>query len=591
VKEKLLLLLPCSHERFAVLGEDPKELAELINEGLVEVKTNDKIEYLLTEKGKAKKAEIEERQITPIIELQKKVEEEQKEWELRPGGCVIKEIRLVCEPLSEKEMVYNYNGRRGIAEIREAKGGLCYVEIEKKRFWIRGRPLEENDFMFQMPDREAVLDWVAKKRNSKPTGEIIKLIKNTVTVFLEFSDSKLYDFATLAVVQSWLKHVLPVYFYTAFFGEWGGGKSTSGEVLTNMCYHGYFISNTSVPFIGRCLDKLEISPFIDELDATQNEELLAIIRQGYRRSGFKYSRMSEHGERPQSFIIETPWIFSVHGMTEEALLSRCFPITLAATTDKQLPIINIYKKDILDKVYTEVFIWYMDSIVDIVDIVDSRPIVDIVDLIGSKNPVLLRDGLFRGMVNDVNLVNQLDGLLGRDLELGYILLKIAEITGINLEIKDIMNLRKEAIEEIREVGVVGMFRDWIVKKYEELKDNEKFRNSQGEFMITNKDVYNLFNDYLRATKNFGINPSNFKAMIQDLGFSGDCRKKMKCVLVEEQDEEPKSRLALIFGSRVCTRIGMDYDKMVKEGKALVEQKKLSDEQNEIEEAIERTTKK
>jgi hypothetical protein len=233
----------------------------------------------------------------------------------------------------------------------------------------------------------------------------------------------------------------------------------------------------------------------------------------------------------------------------------------------------------------------MDSIVDIVDIVDSRPIVDIVDLIGSENPVLLRDGLFRGMVNDVNLVNQLDGLLGRDLELGYILLKIAEITGINLEIKDIMNLRKEAIEEIREVGVVGMFRDWIVKKYEELKDNEKFRNSQGEFMITNKDAYNLFNDYLRAAKNFGINPSNFKAMIQDLGFSGDCRKKMKCVLVEEQDEEPKSRLALVFGSRVCVRIGMDYDKIVKEGKALVEQKKLSDEQNEIEEAVEEDSKK
>jgi hypothetical protein len=111
-------------------------------------------------------------------------------------------------------------------------------------------------------------------------------------------------------------------------------------------------------------------------------------------------------------------------------------------------------------------------------------------------------------------------------------------------------------------------------------------------MMANKDTYNLFNDYLRATKNFGINPSNFKAMIQDLGFSGDCRKKMKCVLVEEQDEEPKSRLALVFGPRVCTRIGMDYDTMVKEGKALIEQKKLSDEQkNEIDEVVEEESKK
>ncbi len=570
--EYILNMLPCKHadyiERIKTFDAEKqerinKQLGELIKEGYVAFENDS---FVLTEKGRAL-----------LEEAKRKMQElvaQAKEYEIEPGGGIIRELRFVYEPLNEREIVYNWNGKRGIAEIKEAKGGLYYIEVEKKRFWIKGKPLSEKEFIFMLPDRDRVVQWVSDGK-AKSTEEIRALIENTLKTFLDLGDEYLYKLATLSVFQSWFRHVLPVVFYTAFFGEWGGGKTTSGEVITALSYHGYFISNTSVPFVGRCVDRLKITPFLDELDASSNEELLAIIRQGYRR-GLKYSRMSEHGEKPQSFENFAPWVFSVHGMTEEALLSRTFPITLASTSDKRLPILNIYKQYVLPRVYTDIFLWYMSNILSIVDQIDQIDQVDlgeIVDQVLQKEGEKGRERLWGVLVKSINMVNQLEPLTGRDIELGYILMKIAEAVGIDLEIKKVMELRTQAVEEIREVGVMGLFRDWIVKKYEELKDRKEFRNSLGEFMISNKDAYNLFNDYLKANKNVGISPSAFKAMVSDFGFSGDARKKMKVPLIDNLNDTGP-RLALIFTPRPCRRLGINYTEMVEYGKKIIEQKTL-----------------
>jgi hypothetical protein len=70
-------------------------------------------------------------------------------------------------------------------------------------------------------------------------------------------------------------------------------------------------------------------------------------------------------------------------------------------------------------------------------------------------------------------------------------------------------------------------------------------------------------------------------MILDLGFSGQARKNMNIKSIQNLEEEPTSRLALIFTANVCRKIALDYSKMVEEGKRLKEQRTLQIPKKEV----------
>jgi predicted transcriptional regulator len=575
VEERIIIfnLLPCSSLEFTrkISGFDIEkqkllnsELKKMVEEGLIEIQVDGEVRYDLTQKGKEVWETLSRKELIEVA----------KEWEIHPAGGVIPEIKLFYEPLNEKEVVYNWNGKKGLAQIKEAKGGLFYIEIEGKRFWFQEPPLREKEFIFNLPDTIKVYDWVNGKKKALSNGEIYNLVKNCIEVFFDFGDKIFYDVATLSVFHSWLRHISPATWFLGIYGAWGSGKTSLGELLAKLCYHGYLVANPSVAFVGRSLDRLKITPFLDEADAISDPELLSLIRQGYRK-GQKYSRIDKEGGMiTQSFDVYTLWIMSVHGMLDEALMSRCYPIATIETQDKRLPIINLLKQ--LQDIYTELFIWWGENSINF-------PSLEIKNI--SLNPSVeeTREALYKLMVETFSPeeLEQLKDMAGRSLELGFLMLRTSKLLGNTIDLREAFKIAQETMQEIRESGILGTLRDYLVTLYKEFKDYPEFRNSAGEFMLPNKDVFTRFNDYLLTTRRMQISPREFRAMILDLGFSGQARKNMNIKSIQNLEEEPTSRLALIFTANVCRKIALDYSKMVEEGKRLKEQRTLQIPKKEV----------
>jgi hypothetical protein len=568
VEERIIIfnLLPCTSTEFTrkISSFDIEkqkllnyELKKMIEEGLVETQVDGEVRYDLTQKGRAVWETLSHKELV----------EAAKEWEIHPAGGVITEIKLFYEPLSEKEFVYNWNGKKGLAQIKEAKGGLFYIEIEGKRFWFKEAPLKEKEFIFNLPDITKVYDWVNGKKKTLNNSEIYNLVKSCIEIFFDFGDKIFYDIATLSVFQSYLRHISPATWYLGIYGAWGSGKTSLGELLAKLCYHGYLVANPSVAFVGRSLDRLKITPFLDEADVVSDPELLSLIRQGYRR-GQKYSRIDKEGGMiTQSFDVYTLWIMSVHGMLDEALMSRCYPIATIETQDKRLPIINLLKH--LQDVYTELFIWWGENSINF-------PSLEIKNVSFNPDVEEARESLYNQIITILtpSELEQLKDITGRSLELGFLMLRASKLLGNTIDLREAFKIAQETMQEIRESGILGTLRDYLVTLYKEFKSYPEFRNSVGEFMLPNKDVFTRFNDYLLTTRRVQVSPREFRAMILDLGFSGQARKNMTIKSIQNLDEEPSSRLTLIFTPNVCRKIALDYSKMVEEGKKLKEQKTL-----------------
>ena len=515
------------------------------------------------------------------IEDYKKMKKELKkislaDIQLHPAGGIIPEISLWYEPLSENEFVYNWKGKKGLAQIKKAPNGAYYVVFNNKRFWLKGKPLTESEFIFTMPIREEVYNWINGKREVMETEKLVRLVNKTLHVFLDLGEEINYDVLTLSIFHSWLLEMVGATWFVLIYGPWGGGKTTTGEILASLFRHGYVIANPSIAFIGRCLDRMRISPFIDEIDAIDNrEDLISLIRQSYRK-GAKYSRINKEGMTPDTYYTFAIFAISVHGFTEEALTSRTFPIATIESKDYRLPIINLIKGTILTRIYTELFIWSGENIINI-DNIDYFDDIDIISQIDYIPPDGIRKLLFLKLSAIVNHEQgkQLEQYTGRTVELGYLMARVAKLLNMKIDLVKAFKISQETINDIRETGVLGTFRDYLISLYHQYKDNPSFRNRVGEFMVSNKDVFERFNSYLAQSRRQQVTPKSFKSMLLDLGFTQNARKHMLIPLLDS-NEPPSSRLTLIFTSRVCRKIGLNYTKMVDEGKELKTQKSLEE---------------
>ena len=141
-----------------------------------------------------------------------------------------------------------------------------------------------------MPHRETVGSWVKGEKRSLSTLDLWKLNGVYLRTFLDFPHEHEFNLGLLYIMQSWLSDLLSVVFYLGVKGEFGGGKTVTGEAITFVCRHGYLTGNLSPPFVARAIEEQKITLMVDELDTiagTKDSDLNSIFRQGYRR-GMKW---------------------------------------------------------------------------------------------------------------------------------------------------------------------------------------------------------------------------------------------------------------------------------------------------------------
>jgi len=536
-----------------------KKLQGLVELGFLEVEGD---KYKLSERGK--------RYLRFLLERKRIWSETRNVYNLHPAGDVRFDIGLVFEPLNYTQVVYWWLGKKGITELHvdpRTRGG--YFKIGDCCFYLEGELLTQRDFIFSSPDESIVNKWVEGRHPSLSTQQLWDKLNKYFRLFLDLQEDCYYDLLCITVFQSWLRKLLNSVWFLSVIGEFGGGKTVIGEALVSVCYHGYFVANPSVAFVGRCYDRLHITPFFDEFDSiagTKDGELYQIVREAQRKGG-RYSRMSERG-KPQTFEVFGTTLFAVHGELERALTTRNIPVFTQESVDYRLPILNLLKQGIGKRLYTELLLWYMDNIVQI-NLLNK--VVDPLSIFESHTKALeLRNLLGEQLckVYTPQQIEQLSKLKGRTAEIACLLYQVSNLIGLKLDFKRVFKIRMEHLEELREIDRVGLLREYLIRLYKEKKGNTNYITNKGEFMISNLELKNGFNVYLRNLGHAACSPAEFCSLLRDLGFTRPHSRKHERIWTEDElnelsREELRSkvkptRLCNIFTERVCRRLGIKY---------------------------------
>jgi len=492
---------------------------------------------------------------------------------------------FLYEPLGTREYVYaTKDGKKGIVPLQveyedpeKKKNPSWKIQIEGKSYYFSKKPPKE--WLFNIPDRDIIQKWVDGKKQSLTTKELWNLNSIYLRTFLDFPHEYEFSATLLFIQQTWLVELLPVVFYLGIRGEFGGGKSVTGEGVTNVCRHGYLTGNLSPPFVARAIQNQRITLMVDELDSlagTKDSDLNSIFRQGYRR-GLKYSRVNPDSLESESYHIFGPKLFTVHSDIEEALQTRTIPLHVRETDKPEYPIVNLDKTAFGELVYTENFLWYLDKILAFRDnelhtinglATTQLDILDTLDLKISESNVNARAAEIRAILFEKkkrliseSQVNQVSQVAGRNTELMFLCFTLSNIIKISCDDDIKKTFEQKLIEEGErsEIGFIGILRDVLCSLWEKYYNQPDYTTEDNLTKISNKEIYNTFNSKLKKEFDAGISPAKFKAYMLEFGFTDSLNRK-KLEVPIPGDEEKKSRLCNIFTARVLRKLGLEPQK-------------------------------
>ena len=498
---------------------------------------------------------------------------------LHPAGGLTESF--VYEPIGVGEYVYRtQEGTRGEVKVQvdfedeeHKKGPHWFLEVAGERHYFSKKPPKE--WLFKMPDRKIVKKWIKGEKQSLTQEKIWNLNSVYLKTFLDFPHEYEFSVTLLFIQQTWLTEILPAVFYLGVKGEFGGGKTVTGETIVPACRHGYFTGNVSPPFVARAIQDHKITLMVDELDTvagSKDSDLNSIFRQGYRR-GLKYSRVNPDNLEVESYDIFGPKLFTVHSEIEEALQTRTVPIHVRETSLVEYPIVNLNKESFSCFVYTENFLWYLDSVLSIRDseahvlealtsLVDTVDIVDlkISDKETNQYATKIRETLFsqkRRCLTERQL-GQLCQLSGRNVELMYMCFLLSNIIKNECDGDIVKTFQQKIVEEGErtELGYLGLLKEVLVTLWTEKQEQADYKTEDGFVKISNKELYDRYNERLKKEHGLGISPPKFKEFMLEFGFT-DALNRTKLKVPIPGDPEPKSRLCNIFTDRVLRKLGVE----------------------------------
>jgi len=499
---------------------------------------------------------------------------------LHPAGGLTD--HFVYEPVAVGIYVYKTKtGKKGTVTVdvefedeKERRRPHWSIRVEDAKCYFTEKPPKQ--FLFNMPDTETVHKWVKGEKQSLSTDRLYRLNGLYLRTFLDFPHEFEFSVVQLFIQQSWLIEILPVAFYIGVKGEFGGGKTVTGEAVMLVCRHGYLTGNLSPPFVARSIEKQKLTLMVDELDSitgTRDSDLNGIFRQGYRR-GVKYSRVNPDTLETECYDIFGPKLFTVHSEIEEALQTRTVPVHVRETGRPEYPIANLDKVTFARQVYTENFLWYLDNILHFRDN-DMHTVNSLtggsLDLLDTLDPTAqgqdvsaqakkVRETLFEAkkQLLQEGQVGQVCQVAGRNVELMYMCFVLSNLTKTECDRDIVETFNQKLTEEAErsEVGYAGVLRDVLCRLWNEKNGQPDYMTGDGLVKISNKEVYEEFNMKLKKERGQGVSPATFKGYMLEFGFT-DALNRVKLEVPIPDDPEPKARLCNIFTDRVLRKLGVE----------------------------------
>ncbi len=507
--------------------------------------------------------------VNSLISQRNKEQEKQKKQEKQHikinihGGVY---GNLVVEPIGNNKYLINNKGNKEIQEVRTQpteNGSILgyYLEIDEEKYYFTDKPLSTT--LFETPSMEIVEKYVNGEYKVKKEEEISESVLTYLKLLYDLEKEQYYHITLIGILQSWLLPILRTVFYLGFRAKKGSGKTVFLEGLSILSRHGFLVGDISQAGIARATDKQQLSLFYDEVDIRKgrDNEVYKVLRQGYRRDN-PIVRLRDRTYEPEKFDAFGFKAFTWHSDTEAALLSRTIPISMRATKDKALPILNMHKKELGRRIFEDLFFWYMDNIAKLVASVSPVSFLSRISEGKGKDIKQLRNELFEEITADFNKneIELLSKYFGRNTELLFISLMVCK--HFNLDLTEILektfNEKAEEEEGYSEDYYISLLSGLLEDIFEEYKETTSFWLQKGEhigcFYFRYQSVYEKYREKLKSKDIRPVSPKTFKSFLREFGFAENINIKKERF---KTGNSSKTLKALIFDTQIMNELNLE----------------------------------
>lgn len=465
------------------------------------------------------------------------------------SGMVVPELDFVVEPLGNGEYVWHHEEEKGIAQVYEVQTESdkkttetrYAIHVEGQLLYFADKPKSFaksffNELPFRVPRRETIRLWVSGQQRSKDITVLFHDVEDYIRLVLDLEEKFESKICAIWIFQTWLRNVSEWAGNLDVGGAFGSGKTTCIQALAELCYHA--IRGTTTPAaLARMNEKYGCTWVIDEYDKARRVEenlLDMFIRQGDRR-GIPVWRYNTDKGCEESFDPFGAKLIDYHSFLETALKQRSiYHLKMTKSQDSRLPIINQVREKFSQRLFEELFLWYLDNATKTQPTLPDLP--ELPSFAGcpsslesmehgensnvshpaetsksgnSSNVDASRQTLFNLITADMSKdeLSVLSKLQARAAQLGFIVIRVAKTIGL-----------KNYIDELREAFEIKALEEEEPEYDETTIIREVLLRHIKDGMVKQSDVYKEAVKLAREEWGQELTSNKFGRVLRDLGF-------------------------------------------------------------------------
>lgn len=436
-----------------------------------------------------------------------------------------------------------------------------YLSIEGNLFRFKEKPEKA---LYPKPSIKECNEFLKGNIEIRSFKELYGEIKRGLQVLYDFKFKYDTTLTALAIASSWVLPLLKAIFFLGIDATKGGGKTTLLEILKCLIRHGFMAGDVSYSAIPRLKDEFDMNILVDEIDQlneNQKTDIEGLMRKGQRR-GNPYTRLNKNTLKAEVFESFGFYSYTFRQDVEDAFKSRSILVHSAVSGDNKLPIINYMKEELLSSLSNDLFFWYFENILkvgNLVTVVTKLPQLRGLDT-DKKNIEDFRIEVYESILSNFSKEEKevFEGLVGRNIEIGYIILTICKLLGLDLqkEIKEVLDL-KQRNEDIPDQYYIEKLKDFLNSKLIDNSDKGIWYLSKGIFegcyYYPKHDLYSEYLGVLKDKNVSTIGTSKFNGFLRDIGFILDDN-----VINQKHFTKGNTLKCCIFDKKICKAIGIAF---------------------------------
>jgi hypothetical protein len=283
-----------------------------------------------------------------------------------------------------------YVGTALRADVR-SKNSENEPEVRKKFFLVTSRreiiPIENlNDYGLTLSNSPVGFEtrWspesIAEFLNGAEVSpkKVFEGIRNAYLEYIEFEDSRVYDFITLWTIGTYFHRLFSSYPYVYLGGVKRTGKSKTLTIASELCFNGILSMSLTTSSLFRLVDGARCVLLLDESEGLANPErameLRALLLSGYKKGGVVYRTEKTRSEKffPQGFEVYSPKMLANIQGVEDILEDRCVTIIMRRGKDKNVVNSEIKSEDpIWQELRDELHVFYLQEVAKFSQFINS----------------------------------------------------------------------------------------------------------------------------------------------------------------------------------------------------------------------------